>query len=146
MSISNRMKSIPVLVNLCIDKIEHEELKGRLYHRYNGEAIPFHTIVEAMGKMEELYDSIRYPQASVQTRQFVGEKVLKPVDREAQVSSTEEILAQKGEIATFSIGVSSRMRASWQGEVYWVEQDEKQEFFSDMELLNALLEAINTKK
>lgn len=136
MSVPNRMKAMPNIVNLCIDAYKNGELTGRMYDRYHAEASPFQTIVEAMQQMEKLFDAIRYPQSTVHARQFVPGTETERMEKKEEKQSAETVLSQKGKGATLVVAVTGRQNASWQGRVYWQEADIVKEFSSAVELLS----------
>ena len=55
-----RIKAAPNLVNICVDEIAQEEMKGRLYHCYKKEATNFKNVVELLDEMEKLYDKLHF--------------------------------------------------------------------------------------
>ena len=75
-----RIKAAPNLVNICVDEIAQEEMKGRLYHCYKKEATNFKNVVELLDEMEKLYDKLHFPEASTKSRSFLEEKA--PQQRE----------------------------------------------------------------
>ena len=62
----------PNIVNLCMDSYGGKEQQGRLYHLYTAEAVPFSSLLEAMDRMDRLYDMLELPQASYQTSELSG--------------------------------------------------------------------------
>lgn len=93
------------LVMVCVDEEEKEEYKGRLYHQYREEPIGFDNILQMIKRMEELYDTLNYPQASTKARCFVEKR--KHGRREVtKVTDREKIFRQKGELGTLSSGFS----------------------------------------
>ncbi|MBQ6833741.1 MAG: hypothetical protein IJO55_04915 [Lachnospiraceae bacterium] len=49
-----------------------------------------------------------------------------------------EMLEQKGDLATFVVHVKYRQHSTWQGEVVWAEKNEKRTFRSALELLKLI--------
>lgn len=137
MKIPDRMRYKKNLVCLCVDEKMEQDLGGRIYHAYHDAEIPFHTVLEVLGTLENVCEIARYPQANVYTRQFV--KVREPeIEQAEQKLSNEQLTAYRGKLATFLIAVESRENASWQGEIYWVEVNKIQSFHSEMELLASI--------
>ena len=91
-----RIKAAPNLVNICVDEIAQEEMKGRLYHCYKKEATNFTNVVELLDEMEKLYDKLHFPEASTKSRSFLREK--DPLQRETipKVVEPKIVLEQKG--------------------------------------------------
>ena len=127
--------SAPNLVTVCIDS---QEETGRLYHRYAKEPVVFHQYTELILRLEELCDCLGYPQAALEIRRFdeaagtAARTSLKPV------VPPEELLEQRGKLATFLIHVRGRQYATWQGEALWVEHNRKQFFESELDFLKIL--------
>lgn len=128
--------SAPNLVAVCIDT---KEETGRLYHRYKEGPVVFRQFTELILRMEELFDRLDYPQAALEIRRFdkgKGNGVIKlPME---PVVSPDKLTARRGELATFLVHVKWRQNASWQGEALWVEQDRKEFFESELDLLKIL--------
>jgi len=66
-----RIYHSPNIVNLCIDSYDIEKQCGRLYHQYRENPLPFSSLFEAFKRMDELYDDLRYPESTTQTRSFL---------------------------------------------------------------------------
>lgn len=143
-------RSAPNLLNICIDQKQGEEWQGRIYHYYQKEAVPFNTIIEMIRRSEKLFDDIAFPQASTKTRSLVKVEVVsnpRIPARPERIVEAEEIMNHKGEIGTFITNVKFRQNAEWQGEMLWVEKDEKLFFSNTLELFKKLDEALqNIKK
>lgn len=125
------------LVNICVDENENGELHGRIYDCFHREARSFHNLMQLLWGMEELYEGISFPQASTRSRFFIcpritGEKNLK------KVQECDKLYENRGKIASFMVWVRSRQNATWQGEVFCLEQDEKLSFVSALDLIKII--------
>lgn len=134
--------SMPNLINLCIDKFENEEITGKIYHRYQKEPIIFSSIIELLNITEELFDRISYPQASARTRRFVGSRLKKRETPPEKVVDAKEVLAYRGERATFALCVKFRQNVSWQGEIFNRKNDSCRYFSSTLEFIKILIEEV----
>ena len=65
----------PNLISICVDEIRNGELSGRLYHCYSEEACPFSNVAHLIELAENLFDQIKFPQASTQMRTFTEKKI-----------------------------------------------------------------------
>lgn len=136
--------SAPNLVCVCVDEVQNENLKGRLYHKYKTEAVPFYSISSLLNEMERLYDWIGFPQAATRQRTFLSQTEERKKQKEAiQVADTKELLGHSGEKATFIVHVRYRQNATWQGEVMWAEKREKIYFRSALELIKLIDSALD---
>lgn len=133
-----RIKAAPNLVNICVDEIAQEELKGRLYHCYQKEAIVFKNVVELLDEMEKLYDKIHFPESSVESRSFLKKKPLEQRMTVPQVVEPEVVLKQRGKSGTFFVCVQYRQNATWQGEMILPEVEEMYEFSSALDLVKII--------
>lgn len=133
--------SAPNLVSVCVDRQEGGNISGRMYHKYQEEAVPFRTLTDLLWEMERLFDAICFPQASTHTRSFKPDKTSKKEEMEP-VSDTNKLLAQPGDLATFVIHVRYRQNATWQGEVVWADTNKRCGFRSALELLKLMDSAL----
>ena len=130
--------SAPNLALICIDSREED---GRLYHKYAREAVVFHQYSRLVLVLEDLFDAIGYPQASVQARRFDGKKeeIVGFAIRQPEIAwGMDAMLAMRGRIATFAVHVKLRQNATWQGECYWLEGEKNALFVSELELLKLI--------
>lgn len=129
----------PNLCCVCVDRVEKDECRGRLFHYYAGEALPFLNQYELVMAIDALCDKLGYPQAAEQPRSF-GRNSL-PATRKEEVTrlkSKEDIAEQKGMMATFLVHVMHRQNATWQGTVVWAEKNQKASFRSALELVKLM--------
>ena len=124
----------PDLVNVCIDRWSENGCEGRLYCGYYPQAVVFHDEYGMIKIMEELMDSIDYPQASTIMRCYDQKNVPKKCEKE-RIFSGPEIMKEKGKLATFVIYVQYRQNSTWQGEFFWAEGNLVKKFRSVLELL-----------
>ena len=143
------------LVSLCLDTGGGEIERGELYCLYGSGHVTFHSLFEAVNRMEELYDELSCPQAPARLRSFskarkteglLSEKVPKGsvpgAGENPDTGALERLLHCRGAKATFWIRVLYRQHTSWQGEVTWVERQKKEYFRSTLELLQLIGSAI----
>lgn len=139
-------------VRICCDRFENNDWSGRLYTRYEEEPIDFHTVRELLEYLEEFYNWLGYPQASMENRSF--QKSLKKKNfwktittqengmdhkEEKIVVAKEEVMNKhQGEKATFVVKIQYRQNASWQGHVTWAEKNKTVPFRSALELLKLI--------
>ncbi len=131
------------VVRVCCDSMEGYDWRGRLYTRYRQEPTPFRNAGELVAVMEQFYDWIGYPQASMKERSFqeTGEGPGQGSggrERQVVVVSAEEMERQHGEKATFVVRIQYRQNATWQGQVTWAERNKTINFRSALELLKLI--------
>ena len=72
---------------------------------------------------------------------------MQPAVRPERIVDPLEVMANQGKIGTFITNVRFRQNAEWQGELFWVEQDEKTFFSNTLEMIKKMDEALqNIKK
>lgn len=139
------------MINLCVDTFEEGRQCGRLYHMYTKEPVSFSSLFQALGRMDELYDELQFPQAATKLRSFltVRGEVRGAGDQRKEMKETEEfgkVIEHRGKRATFLIRVQYRQHSSWQGEVVWVDQQKKEYFRSALELVRLLDSALREEE
>ena len=130
--------SLPNLINICVDEIYEGEIRGRMYHCYDREPVIFSSAVELLMRAEELFDAIRFPQASTRTRQFQEkEAIVNPV-RPVKVVDQRKIILHTGELASFVTGVRFRQGSTWQGDFTRMETGRQCHFSNTLNFLKLL--------
>ncbi len=127
--------SAPNLICICVDEAAERTFVGRLYHYYQKSPIFFQNADEVSRVMEKLCDDIDYPQMTVNLREFHvegKEKTEKPELVKQQ--GADDLMKESGKVGTFFLAVTSRRQACWQGEIYFLEEDEKCFFQSYIEM------------
>ena len=136
--------SSPNLINICVDCIENGEISGRIFHCYSREPEEFANIIHLLNRMEVVFDSISFPQASTKPRYFV-EPEKAPKAKLKKELDQKEVIRHTGKLATFVTCVKFRQNSAWQGELSWIERGETYLFSSTLEFIklidNALAEA-----
>jgi len=124
---------------LCIDSYEDGIPEGRFYNIYDTEGTTFRGLTSFLLQMEDLLDTMNYPQSFSAIRSFgqVAEQTASP-------PSPTEI--QEGRAATFLVRVLFRQNASWQGSLTWLEGDKSQSFRSVLELVLLMDSALRNGK
>ena len=93
--------------------------------------MPFQNLFQLVFILEELLDSMYYPQKEMESRSFKEKSETIPQRRPGFTweSKDDEI------IASFKISVLFRQSASWQGSIVWMENQVESQFRSLLELL-----------
>ena len=134
----------PNLMVVCFDKVDAQEGKGRLYNYYSKDAAEFENEYQLLMLMEKVMEDINYPQSAVIMRDYKDKKTKDQVFQKElppKVMDQEEILGKRGKEATFVVYVQYRQKATWQGEVVWVEENKTRNFRSALELLKLIYNA-----
>ena len=140
--------SAPNLVNVCIDNNENGDMSGRMYCCYDKEPVLFSSVIDLIREMENLFDAISFPQASTRTRMFRQNKEgntgsqIKP----AKVVPQEEIIKNTGRMGTFITSVRFRQNSTWQGDMFWVEEETVYRFTDSLEFIRNMDRAVSGLK
>ncbi len=122
---------IPYEIKTSLIKItsyRDKNLCGTLCNPYFAHEMRFENVTQLLMLVEELLDSLGYPQKAMECRSFIpcqpcsGSKRLDGEDCEPA-------------LATFKLNVLFRQNASWQGRLVWLEQKSETQFRSVLELL-----------
>lgn len=135
--------SAPNLMNICIDEDQNNEKQGRFYHRYSVEPVGFTDLNNLLIIADRLMDEIDYPQASTRSRAFFHRQGHTNQKGAVRVKSSDEVLREAGNKATFIVNVQYRQNATWQGKVLWAETDKSCNFRSALELLKLIDSALD---
>lgn len=132
----------PNAFRICADKIK-EDVEGRVVCPLSKEIIHFSGMGELLVKMDELFDSVGYPQAYQDKRSFDRDKERANAYRGIPEGARKptEIISQIGECITLDIVVTSRKNTSWQGKIYGVEGNFLGGFSGEIELLESIIKA-----
>lgn len=126
-------------VRVCVDKKEKEYFFGRVCHEDLKEPEAFEDINEMILKIDEVFDLLKYPEASMEHRIFGkkrARKIQMPDETEKRMEGNMRDTA--GKKATFIVQVQYRQNATWQGQVVWVEKNQTKKFRSALELIKLI--------
>lgn len=126
------------LIHICVDVTENGEIGGRIYHCYHDGALLFDSVVDLIREMECVLDSSAFPQASTKPRYFVERKAAAAHEQMELVMTQEEVLAQKGKKGTFATCIQFRQKATWQGNVYCMENHTGYTFQNELDLIKII--------
>ena len=122
---------------ICVDSYEDGILMGRFYNYGRPEeGQSFRGLMQLIVGMENILDSVNYPQSYTEVRSFAA-----PLGQ--KTAGTVEFNKQKGELATFVVKVLFRQHTSWQGSVVWQEAKCEQSFRSVLELIMLMESALS---
>lgn len=126
-------------------------MQGEIWNCYRREPETFRSMMQMIGIMERLFDSIHFPQAAFDSRTLIKESP-KPApagkasarermeaERKAvMVLDKETIMQKQGDEGTFVVHVQYRQNATWQGNVVWAEKKISKNFRSALELIKMI--------
>lgn len=114
------------------------DIKGTIQNSYYERPLGFDNLTTMLLLLDELYDSINYPQKAMEDRRFRTEDAPK-------LSETCELEEEKPvkPMASFKVNVLFRQNASWQGNLIWIDENAESQFRSALELVKLLDEALS---
>lgn len=118
-----------------------QTIQGRVYSKYYHKLFQFNNELELIRGLNEMFDSIGFPQITCQPRSFFDKPIRQNIRKaEDTVDNTlDEVLENPK--TTFIVNVQYRQNASWQGSITWVEQDKKRNFRSALEMMELMEQA-----
>ncbi len=128
MDVSNGF--IPYETKTSIVKITSyadRQLRGTLCNPFFEHEMRFDNAIQFLVIMEELLNSLGYPQQAMERRTF---RAAKPV---CELDACCDTCAPA--LATFRLNILFRQSASWQGQLVWVEEKCETQFRSVLELI-----------
>jgi len=123
-------------------------IKGELFSRYLEAPYKFTSLIRMIYKMEEIFDSMKFPGAFMSPRTFGGKKGHAKkggLEKKEAMKENADIVVKndaRGSKCTFEISVRYRQNATWQGQILWVEKNLQQSFRSVLEMLKLMDEAL----
>lgn len=130
-------------LRVCVDRMEQNDLEGRVYSRLREEPLTFENCSELFLKADSMFDEKGYPQTFQKKRTFTDDHAYAsycaaPPDK----MDSAFILEQTGACDTFDVIVQTRQRTGWQGLLKNSDGAVVAEFQSEMELLKLIIEHI----
>lgn len=144
--------AVASVIRIGIDEYNDSDWNGRIYTRLQTEPIFYRNIGEMMEMLENIWDTLGYPQESTMNRSFLKNpipekkkeivKVVYPPngvkDKIKTELSEEDMEKKRGEQDTFIVRIQYRQNATWQGHVTWVDENKTVPFRSALELIKLL--------
>ncbi len=147
---SQMVPSTASRVLIRIDNNKQGEMMGVLYNPYLEKGSKFVDVVEFTNRLDDMFDTLQFPQAAVAYRSFDSKRSAKAGAQEkpkgkvdVPVPKNDKLNAQDKDV--FVVHVQFRQNATWQGTVQWAEQKEEKRFRSTLELLKIMDSALASK-
>lgn len=124
---------------VCIDDYDEHILCGRFYNAFQKEGEYFGSLMEFLLKMEQMLDTMCFPQS------FSTPRTFRQPTEHTQVRPPGGG-HRCGKLATFEVRVLFRQNASWQGCITWLEEGMEENFRSVLELAILMDSALTSLK
>lgn len=133
-------------VVVCVQHVDQHEFSGEFHHAYDRDPVPFNSEVELLIRLDEFFDSLKFPFSATSSRNFIrhANTPTDMITEEDRVMEDKDILMNHGEVGTFIIRVQQRQNSSWQGRITWVDEDKTVYFRSVWEMMKLIDEALDT--
>lgn len=122
-------------ITVSVDGYEERCMRGVIYQAGRSPGIIFHNFLEMAMHIDYIFNEMSCPKQTVELRRFSGTRVPRfPIQKCGEY--------RNGNLATFQIYVKYRYNASWQGEITWLEGEQRGVFDSFLQMLrmiNAIL-------
>ena len=135
------------LICICVDETINGDYKGTIWNQYEENGRPFENAMDLLQKMDDLLDELHFPERSNMPREFGKEQKRYndapkiPGERVMHADCFED---KDGKIATFIARIKFRQKSTWQGEILWLEKDERVEFISALEMTKLIDRAVSS--
>lgn len=126
---------------LAIDRYEHGLREGILYHGKNPEGFRFTGYPELLRIMDGFFRQLQFPHLTMNQRTFGNNR-----DEAVFGGEVSEGERRLGQTATFTLRVSQRQNASWQGTLYNQATGRRHSFASFLDMVCRLDEEIGKKE
>lgn len=124
---------------LAVNQYEDGLRDAVLYHADETSGILIRSFRELIDRMERFFLDMNYPRETMSRRNIGGAESARP----EMILAAKKCAGQRsGEAGTFSIRVSQRQHASWQGTMRWLEKNETYQFPSFMDLMRYMDECL----
>lgn len=120
-------------LRVCIDAYHNGSPEGRLYSAFEIEPFAFSAVMPLVRHIEDLLDATMHTQRFEERRALIEHRT--PIMMRKPYEGWREAPYTSGKLATFTLHISFRQNASWQGEVTWNEPRRSCFFRSALELL-----------
>lgn len=131
-------------VTLAIDSCSEKQLCGMIFHEAREKGIPFSGYLELAWTADAILQGRDYPMRSVEQRTFLKAKSHN-MRHEWTPPELDVQRQKKGKKATFQLFIKHRFYASWQGTLFWVENQQTFKYQSFLELMHLMNELLTDK-
>lgn len=132
------------VTKIVMSKPENDEYAGYFYNEYDGTYVHFHSLLQLLKELDNLFDRFTFPQVTHEYRKFSDSKDRKEkTNKEFAMSKNENKIDDSVKNATFLLQVKFRRNASWQGQIQWVDKNITKTFRSTLELIRLIDTAID---
>lgn len=141
---NSKSKSMVAPLRVCVDRMDSEQLTGRVYSQYLTDPVVFRDITDFLMQMEDVFDKLDFPRAFQRKRTFSTtepEFPAPPAKKQEPALIYMEaayVDRMKGEAMTFLVWVATRQNSSWQGWIDWLDGSPKVDFDSALELIRLI--------
>jgi hypothetical protein len=122
-----------------IRKTENGDIEGTLVNESYGFAIDFNGIGQMLFSLEELFDYVKFPQATHKSRSFneIAKNGGGVFPSSLRMATSKEM--QKENIY-FILHVQFRHHSTWQGTITWIGENRIKKFRSQLEMIRFITE------
>lgn len=132
------IRSMPFnMIHLCIDDYKDYQITGSFYTTSTTSEIQFSDINDIILEMDKIFNKNGNPQSSQITRSFHKQENIAVYQNKPQLlCQYEDILIHQGKLLTIDIVVKSRRQSSWQGIIFF--QDQEIRFSTILDMIKSI--------
>jgi hypothetical protein len=120
-----------------MDNMDYCNFSGLLYNEFYGFVIQFQGIRQLLGRLDDFFDYVGFPQATHEVRSFDGNterKKRKPPLGIRNVTPEE----MENKKAILILHVQFRQNSTWQGTIQWITENKTKRFRSELEMIKLI--------
>lgn len=139
--VEGTIKVNPSRCVIYLDFMQADHMKGCLYSEHYKKSFWFESEIQMLRAMQDLFDSVDFPETVFEGRSFFGKKIRKNVVKVKEIMEDDLQDLMQNSKTTFVVNVQYRQNATWQGTITWAEQNRTKHFRSALEMLKLMEEA-----
>ncbi len=126
---------------IYLGSMQADHMKGCLYSEHYKKSVRFESEIQMLDAMQDLFDSVDFPETLFEGRSFFGKKNRKIIVKAEEIMEDDLQELMQNSKTTFVVNVQYRQNATWQGTITWTEQNRTKHFRSALEMLKLMEEA-----
>jgi len=119
-------------VNIRVYSYEGMNIVGAINNTELKTDYAFSNLTEMVFQIESILDNLQFPQVTFDLRTFDDQK------KTSNYHFTTDENSSKKTIASFRLNVMYRQNASWQGDIFYIDENKTAKFRSLLELIHLL--------
>lgn len=128
---------------ICIDSYINYCIQGRIYNANKKVVKEYKSMIQMIEFIEKWIKEMEYPIKELELRHFIlknNSNIKDDMIEEEKIEKANHI--KRGEKATFIVRIQFCQNASWQGSIYWLEEEKEEFFRSVLEMITLMISTL----